>query len=498
MIVHSLICGASGSGKSEGVLCDLVEEAEAGESAMILLDPHGPLADEFLLHLATRKMLHRVIYDRLADTDRVPCYDWLVPSTAPKLYDRMTEDDRSTRRFTSFIVRREGKKDTKQSPIIEAGIFNALRLFIHQPKVPPLNWLAGVYTPFSEVAKQLTATCTDQDTKDQFTKLLRFNPQTFDYHTGAADRRFRSLFGLPSFSLRCSGATFDFDEFLKNKGIHILSGDGCDPDVVSVVMSSIIWKAIDFAKRKQNFPVIVTVDEALNFNLIDVQELQALGEVRKFRLRFNILVQALNFASDEIRDTVLQNCSHHRWHKQGSPDAAALAAQDIGKRIIDPLKVHHTEYRTRTADAGYEVVKNKSHSVSKDKRGKVLSKNHTDSTSRIKLTKEVIDAQEKYMSHSDQIDLVQQELMKLSPGWRWDAGDLKPHYEPMMEHPWTSLKSIFPHGFSERSMSKLRQTRLAQAIAEVKSSGAYREPIIIPPPSPPPEPPPAKRKSGMR
>src|SRR5436309_1163359 len=79
-VTHTLVCGASRSGKSEAELARLVPLARRKDRAIVLLDPPGTLATKFLLHLHALGLDDRVIYDRLADTDRVPGYDWLVPS----------------------------------------------------------------------------------------------------------------------------------------------------------------------------------------------------------------------------------------------------------------------------------------------------------------------------------------------------------------------------------------------------------------------------------
>ena len=52
-----------------------------------------PAATKFLLHLHALKLDNRVIYDRLADTDRVPGYEWLMPSTNPDPFQREAEND---------------------------------------------------------------------------------------------------------------------------------------------------------------------------------------------------------------------------------------------------------------------------------------------------------------------------------------------------------------------------------------------------------------------
>src|SRR2546421_6423845 len=98
-IRHTFVCGATRCGKSEAELSRLVPLAKRGDCAIVLLDPPGTLARKFLLHLDLWGLTGRVLYDRLADTDRVPGYDWLPPSTNSHPFQREAENDERIRAF---------------------------------------------------------------------------------------------------------------------------------------------------------------------------------------------------------------------------------------------------------------------------------------------------------------------------------------------------------------------------------------------------------------
>src|SRR5438132_13433219 len=96
-VTHTLVCGTSRSGKSEAELARLVPLARRNDCAIVLLDPPGTLAAKFLLHLHALGLDGRVIYDRLADTDRVPGYDWLTPSAPADPLQQEAENDERIR-----------------------------------------------------------------------------------------------------------------------------------------------------------------------------------------------------------------------------------------------------------------------------------------------------------------------------------------------------------------------------------------------------------------
>src|SRR5439155_3339204 len=111
--------------------------------------------------------------------------------------------------------------------------------------------------------------------------------------------------------------------------------------------------------------VVLVLDEAVNAGLVGLYESRALAEAGKWELECHVLIQdPFGFPSAEIRSNVLQNCWRHEWFRQGSPEAARLAAEDIATPLLDPLRVHHTEYRTRSTEADYERVHTRSHSES--------------------------------------------------------------------------------------------------------------------------------------
>src|SRR5689334_1227195 len=143
---HILVCGATRSGKSEAQLARLMPLARASDRAIVVMDPPGGLAAKFLLHLDLLGLGARVLHDRLADTDRVPGYDWLTRSEHPDPLQRQAENDERIREFAAVLLRRRGIQDTALAPLIEEGILAALRLYLHQSAPVPLPWLADVFT----------------------------------------------------------------------------------------------------------------------------------------------------------------------------------------------------------------------------------------------------------------------------------------------------------------------------------------------------------------
>lgn len=437
-ITHTLVCGASRSGKSEAELTRLVPLARAGECAIVLLDPPGTLAAKFLLHLDSAGLTDRVIYDQLATTDRVPGYDWLPASANPDLLQREAENDERIREFASVLLRRRGIQEPARTPLIEEGLLDALRLYLYQEVPVPLPWLAEVFTIGSGRRAQLLAHCTDPDVVRRFHAYAALGPVARRNETGPAERMLRAVCLSPAFRIRSAGATFDFDRFLNERGILILDGSSrgnLSRDAASIMMGALILRVIRHCRTGAKSRVVLVLDEAVSANLLGLYESQALSEAGKWGLEFHVLVQnPLGFPSDEIRDNVLQNCLRHEWFRQGSPDAARLAAEDVGIPVLDPLRVHHTEYRVRPTDAGFERVRVAGQSEFVNPRGE-RSYSWSWNTVLRASQKETRDPLDRYTTLVDQLALKQKELMLLRPGYRFvrsDTATPTAEYVPML------------------------------------------------------------------
>jgi hypothetical protein len=493
-VTHTLVCGASRSGKSEAELSRLVPLASSGQCAIVVMDPPGKLAQKLLLHLYARALADRVIYDRLADTDQVPGYDWLSPSTNPDPLQREAENDERIREFAAILLRRRRIQDPALTPLIEEGVLSALRLYLAQRSPCPLPWVADAFDLGSASRAHLLAHCTDAALVRKFHQYASLSPTARRSETGPAERILRAVLTSPAFRVRSGAATLDLKPFLDAKGILILDGSShgnLSRDAAAVMMGAVILRVIQHCRTGPKSRVTLVLDEAVNAGLIGVHESQALSEAGKWGLEFHILVQnPFSFASPETTSNVLQNCWRHEWFRQGSPEAAHLAAQDIGTPILDPLKVHHIETRVRTTIAGYARVATTSRSERVDPQGH-RSRSTTWGTVLWPRRKEVGDRQLRFTALADQILLIQKELMLLKPGERFVRCDRItpiPEYVPMLREPpasgWPGCPIRRRRG--ERSST---EARLDNILAAMKRRAVFRAPADVPtdphPPSPP-------------
>jgi hypothetical protein len=478
---HIFACGATRSGKSEAELVRLVALAKANDCAIVLLDPPGTLAKKFLLHLDLLGLTRRVIYDRLADTDRIPGYDWLVPSTHLDPLQREAENDERIREFASVLLRRRGIQDMATVPLIEETLLAALQLYINQGSVVPLHWLADAFDAHSEAHARLLVNCTADETVRRFREFALLSRTRRREETAPAERILRAVLRSPAFRVRSGSATFDLRSFLDGRGILILDGSSTgnlSRDAASVMMGAVILRTIQHCRSGSTTKVVLVLDEAVNAGLVGLYESRAIAEVAKWALEFHILVQdPFGFATEEIRSNVLQNCWRHEWFRQGSPDAAKFAAEDIAIPLLDPLRVHHTEERVRTVDTGFERVETTSRSETVDSHGHTRTRGTSWHTTLWPLRKEVRDRQARYTALTDQVLLYQKELLLLRPGYRFvrdDAITQIPEYVPQLAAPWAGAPS-FRFGYAAADPVAAVMER--RVLSVIKSRPPFRCPL---------------------
>lgn len=492
-IVHRLLAGASRSGKTVAETMRLLTMALAMNCTIALFDPHGSLARPLFLHLLLRGQGRRVIYDRLSDTDRTPVYEWLSASRNPDYFQRLSETEERIREFISVLLRRRGITDPAKTPIIEEGLLTALRCYVYQETPVPLYWLPDLYVPGTDAYFWMMAHCTDQATLHKLRTYALLNPSKRRDETGPAERILRNVCTSPAFMVRSGAASFDFDGMLDSNCIYIVDGSSrgnLSRDAASIMMGSLILRIINHCRTKPRGKIVLVLEEAVNGALLGLFESQALAECAKWGLEIHILVQSpLSFPTPEIGFNVMTNTAWgQEFYRQGGPADAKFSAETIATPILDPLRVHHIEKHIRMTDDGYDEIESTSTSTYTDHRGKQGKTAGTNKSFRPR-RREVIDEQKRYTSLTDQVLLIQKELMRLEPGWRFVRSSevsTTPEYVRCLPAPWSFLPG-------------LQDLKFEKALAELKQTNMYRSPAILSPPSMPSQepPPPRDRDYGM-
>ena len=123
--VCKLIIGNRGSGKSVGLMVDLLRLALERQVAVLVMDRPGSLAREMIGHLCANGMENRVLYEEAAKTDRVLKWPFIKNSKKPG-YAGKIENEMEDERFLQPLVNKRGKRNLEMNPYTkvyaEAGV----------------------------------------------------------------------------------------------------------------------------------------------------------------------------------------------------------------------------------------------------------------------------------------------------------------------------------------------------------------------------------------
>jgi len=330
---HVLIVGGSGSGKSTAEIKALVEEADENKSAIICIDPHGPMARELFAHLCDRGHRHRVLYDRLADLDRVLKWDFLYPSTAKHPRERQGENETRCERFAEILLRRRGQGSAATSPSIEEWLLAALNLYIYQQNRRPLADIRFAFLFDHPTFQSMFDGCTDEETRYKFQKVIDERGKSFE----AAKRLIDSVCKSAAFQVRTEhSGGFNFEHHLNNRGIIIVEGGeggALSPNAMKTMMGAIILKSLSFlSERKRKKPdLVLCLDEVNNYDLVGEagHEVKALATHRKYGLAMHIMTQRLDFPPG-ITDGVMTNCDTKIYMRSPHVKTANQLGADLG------------------------------------------------------------------------------------------------------------------------------------------------------------------------
>lgn len=332
---NELVVGSSTSGKSTGKALDVLDEAKEGAKSIVVVDPHKKsLAWWILCHLYAMGLVHRVLFDRLSDLNRVIGWKFLEPSKEKSELKRRAENDERVDAFTGILCRRRGASGLQSNPQVEEWTQNALNLFINQKVEVPLSVLPLAFVPNHPMQQQLVDHCTDGDIARQFQSIGSGRTRRGVF--APAERLISSVCTSPAFAIR--HGDFNIRRFLGNArtpGILLVEGGSLGNvsfDAMRTMLGSVVQKVIQFVRNrpKPNPRIHLIIDEATNADLIGTYEVRAMAETQKMGLDITVICQNLNFGSSFVQDSILQNCMRHEWFYCGNASLAATGASDLG------------------------------------------------------------------------------------------------------------------------------------------------------------------------
>lgn len=349
---NRLIVGATQYGKTTSEGKDLISAALRGEYAIVVCDPQGSLVNQMIPHIITCKLGGRTLFDFLDYNKKTLGFGFLKP---PKY-----KDPRERRKAIDFIARSSAEVFTRRREgyllsdhvLTEEWTIGALKLHLSQKVALPAFLLPYAFEPGTKQFEKYLEGCTDDDLYRKFSSLENMSPREVRERIEPARRLFEVVCRCPAFEDRCHDS-FDLYDFLKRKGILLLSGQHkghLSDDAIRTVLGMVITEVIQAVKwhygvTDKPLKVILAIDEATNYLLFGEEEAKACLTTQKAGLSIDCLVQSLDFGSLDILSKVFQGFTERHWYNCTGP-TAEMGAIDVGIPVFDPKR--EVERQTRT------------------------------------------------------------------------------------------------------------------------------------------------------
>lgn len=245
-MAHRVEISGTGGGKSSNALVELVALARK-DGAILLCDPHGPLARAFMEYLVRLNLDHRVIYDRLTDTDRVLGWKFFRRPETNDAKGRLLEDELIHGLMDVFLWRR-GSGPSHETPFFERGLLFALRLLMRQETEGSLMKLLHALKVETDEWWELVNGCTDQKLVARAKDMPYWSQHKRSMQLEPADRLIEAVLENPVIAMRV-GDSFDPWEHYRKGGIVIIEGSfNLSTDAVRSMMGFALFNAIGFKK----------------------------------------------------------------------------------------------------------------------------------------------------------------------------------------------------------------------------------------------------------
>ena len=386
--------------------------------AFVVFDPPGSMTKK----IATSLAIHDIpfMYDAVNETSNNPGYTFCSRSANPDSDQQEAENRETISDVIAVLVRAEGKMTATKNQMIQRGLTDALLLHIYQDTPSPFDLLQHCFIGESEQSQYLMAHCTNPEVFLRFLYYHSLKGQQRAFEVGPAERRLMTVCSCPQFRRRCR-ETFDLAAFLNGGGILLMDGSSkgnLSREDAALVQGMVLLRVIALARSgKLTRRVVLIIDEGLNAGLIDGNVALALKEASKWGLIFHILMQTPETSDPDVSEAINQCCKIQYLFKQASPRAADFLARIVGTLTLDPMRVKEVITRIRKEHSGEVDIQRITHNnESEDEHG---NKRTGISEGHIAIPKFIDRTEEEYvrMSLNEQIQLMAQNLMRLTVGW---------------------------------------------------------------------------------
>jgi hypothetical protein len=470
---NTVIVGKSGSGKSTSIRNDIVIDAHEQRNCLVILDPHGTLADNVLGDLLPRGYEPRIEVLDLTFPDKVFGLDFQPYSDAEWRGLQLQENMRAVETFLQVLGRERGI-NFNTMPLLGTWTRNALMLRQRQKHPKPLRFVPYGLMFGHPIQMAMLADCDDAKLVWEFSQLARIpSVQAREEVVAPAKRLLDTFFRSVVVDAILSVPPVDLYGWIKEKKIIIVRSNALVSESetrgvmgsLPLLLSGIA--ALHEARFHSLLPIKLNIDEAARLNPGRV-EANLMSQTRKWGVKWTLVFQQLP-ETEESRE-ILQNTRRLEVFAQGSDESAELLSKQVATLLLDNLKIKSVQQRERTITRGYNREKVSTSGLWKDARGQKGENISTHIVTTPDL-ETIMDTVVERDTLNDQYLLKKRDIRRLRTGERIVIDDttVSSQAEKVvpLEDLWTS--------------ENLKRQRIEEALARIRSRPHYHAPSYEPP-----------------
>jgi hypothetical protein len=289
------IIGNRGSGKSVGLMVDLLCLAVLRRAAVLVLDRPGSLARQMVGHLCAHGIEHRLIYEKAARTDRVLRWRFIKNSRKAG-YAGKIENELEDERFVQPFIAKRGRRTLEPNPYTKIYAEAGAAVF-RSRGAPELRKLRDPFLfPAIEFHDAVTEATEGKDVFEQLAQRSGRSLLQFVKEAGAAMRLF-DIVKSPVLYLR-HGDGIDWRDLLLKKYQIYFDLSNVTAEAARALSIFASHAAINACREYYDetgnpLPLVVVLEEAGVMDLVTPFILDSMRELRKAGVSVWIVSQTI-------------------------------------------------------------------------------------------------------------------------------------------------------------------------------------------------------------
>ncbi|MFN0019464.1 MAG: type IV secretory system conjugative DNA transfer family protein [Pirellulaceae bacterium] len=363
-----VLSGDSGSGKSN-LMRLLIQQMLPMGIGCTLIDPHGDLTADVERDCATLplRLRRKVVILRFAGAKRLPAINPLALDTdAADDLTRRAQIASKVGHVSKILLHSWGERDFNSKPVMFKWVTRCLTMLARaQLTIPDVRHFFDTRSP---VYAALTNLASDVVSRMELEELADMRPREREELIASTKNRFLGFLENPLTELVLGGTDqwLSFRQLMRENAIVLVDlqrgGVLRDEDVeifANLVLNEILYAAFNTPREKRS-PHFVFLDELpvfqSSFDLIT----RALGQVRKFLVRFVCAFQGTQLFAERTQDRLLNaligQCSVHLLFRHKNPVDARFFADLLHLPSADPWKQKHVLRQEQQYQDGHDLV----------------------------------------------------------------------------------------------------------------------------------------------